>query len=117
MKTSERRLKHLHQLKSTEIEYFLGGDWKFLTTITGIDSATANYACIWCKCPALEHHDTNYKWSIFDPDSGARTIEENKQIAESKTHKFNVSNVPLFLKIPLINVVVDNLHMFCVYSS
>jgi len=26
-----------------EIEYFLGGDWKFLVTITGIDSATANY--------------------------------------------------------------------------
>ena len=32
-----------------EIEYFLGGDWNFLAEITGIDSATANYACIWCK--------------------------------------------------------------------
>ena len=29
-----------------DIEYFLGGDWKFLATITGIDSASANYACI-----------------------------------------------------------------------
>ena len=27
---------------SFDIVYFLGGDWKFLATITGIDSATAN---------------------------------------------------------------------------
>jgi len=95
-----------------EIEYFLGGDWKFLATITGIDSATANYSCIWCKYPALERHDTTFQWSIFNTDIGARTIEENKRIADNKTHEFNVSNVPLFPKIPLTNVVIDNLHMF-----
>jgi len=94
------------------IEYFLGGDWKFLATVTGIDSATANYACIWCKCPALERHDSKLKWSIFDTELGARTIEENVRIATDRTHQFNVSNVPVFPKIPLANVVVDNLHMF-----
>ena len=40
------------------------------------------------------------------------TQEHEPLIAQSKTHKFNVSNVPLLPKIPLINVVVDNLHMF-----
>ena len=28
------------------IEHYLEGDWKFLATVTGINSATANYACI-----------------------------------------------------------------------
>ncbi len=39
-----------------EVEYYLGGDWKFLALATGIDSASSKYACIWCKCPALERH-------------------------------------------------------------
>ena len=36
------------------IEYYLGGNWKFLAMVTGIDSASCQYTCIWCKCPALE---------------------------------------------------------------
>ena len=36
-----------------EVRFYLGGDWKFLAMITGIDSATSRYACIWCKCPSL----------------------------------------------------------------
>ena len=35
-------------------EYFLGEDWKFLAMATGINSAASKFACIWCKCPALE---------------------------------------------------------------
>ena len=49
-----------------EIEYYLGGDWKFLAMMTGIDSASSTYACIWCKCPALNRYDTTQKWSIDD---------------------------------------------------
>ena len=37
-----------------EVEYFLGGDWKFLASITGIDAASSTYACIWCKCSREE---------------------------------------------------------------
>lgn len=29
------------------IEYYLGGDWKFLAMVTGIDSASCEYECIW----------------------------------------------------------------------
>ena len=75
-----------------EIEYYLGGDWKFLAMITGIDSASSTYACIWCKCPALNRYDTTQKWSIDDITLGARTIEENKRIAQSRSKRFNVTN-------------------------
>ena len=93
-----------------EIEYYLGGDWKFLAMITGIDSASSTYACIWCKCPALNRYDTTQKWSIDDVSHGARTIEENKRIANSRSKRFNVTNEPIFQNIPLTRVVVDNLH-------
>ena len=33
-----------------KIIFFLGGDWKFLATVCGIESASAEYSCIWCKC-------------------------------------------------------------------
>jgi hypothetical protein len=32
------------------IEWFLGGDWRFLVSICGLGAAHANCPCIWCKC-------------------------------------------------------------------
>jgi len=40
-----------------KITFFLGGDWKFLATVTGLESANADYACIWCKCPKKSRFD------------------------------------------------------------
>ena len=94
------------------IKYFIGGDWKFLAMITGIDSASSTYACIWYKCPSLERHDSSQTWSISGTEHGARTIEENIKIARSKRKQFNVSHEPIFKQIPLTHVIVDNLHMF-----
>ena len=94
-----------------EIEYYLGGDWKFLAMITGIDSASSTYACIWCKCPALNRYDTTQKWSIDDITLGACTIEENKRITQSRSKRFNVTNEPIFQTFPLTQVVMDNLHV------
>ena len=34
-----------------DIQYFVGGDIKFLALVYGIKSATSPYSCIWCKCP------------------------------------------------------------------
>ena len=62
--------------------YFLGGDWKFLALCTGIDSAMSNYSRIWCKCPKFDRYDMAKKWSISDPEFGARTIEENIMLSK-----------------------------------
>ena len=43
------------------IEYFMGGDWKFLAMATGLDSASSTFACIWCKCPADQRANTKKK--------------------------------------------------------
>lgn len=56
-------------------------------------------------------HDTSKTWSITDPTYGARTIEENLELSKKSKSKFNVSHAPLFSNIPLMNVVIDNLHL------
>ena len=96
-----------------KINYFLGDDWKFSAIVTGIDSATSTYACIWCKCPSTERCLKDKQWSIIDSSKGARSIEENIQLSEKprSQKKFNVTNRPLFPSIPLSNVI-DNLHLF-----
>ena len=95
-----------------DIVYYLGGDWKFLAMCTGIDSATSEHACIWCKCPKDDRPNVDVEWSITDTSLGARTIEENVELSQSRRKRFNVSRHPLFPTIPLSHVVIDNLHMF-----
>ena len=40
-----------------KIKFFLGGDWKFLATVNGLEHANANFACIWCKCSKTQRFD------------------------------------------------------------
>lgn len=93
------------------VTYYLGGDLKFLAIVTGIDSATSTYACIWCKVQNDERYDADKQWSILETEKGARIIEENIRLSQRpKSRKeYNVSNCPLFQ--PITNVVIDNLHM------
>ena len=97
-----------------DLEYYLGGDWKFLAIVMGIDSAKSDYACIWCKCSKEDRSNMDKTWSITDTTHGARTIQENIELSRKPKSKkeYNVSHPPLFPTIPLHNVVIDNLHMF-----
>ena len=97
---------------SYKIVYYLGGDWKFLAMCTGIDSATSDHACIWCKCPKDDCSNVDVQWSITDTSLGTCTIEENVGLSQRRRKQFNVSRRLLFPTIPLSHVVIDNLHMF-----
>ena len=98
-----------------KIEYFLGGDMKFLSIVCGIESATATYPCIWCKCPKGKRHDMELNWSITDTKQGARTVEEiscMSKLSKSSKKRFNCSHNPLFPFIQIDHVVIDTLHLF-----
>ena len=77
------------------IIWFLGGDWKFLSTICGLDSATAEHVCIWCKCPKDERFDMTKQWSLSDLSKGARTMQE---ISEKLNGRRKVNYVSITLK-------------------
>ena len=100
---------------SYQIQLFLGGDWKFLALMCGIESATSEHACIWCKCSKLERCDMSLEWSLTDTKKGARTIEEITEKAKLSTknkQRFNCCKRPAFPFIPLKRVIIDSLHMF-----
>ena len=97
---------------SFKIEYFLGGDWKFLATVCGIGPANQNIACIWCLCPKNLRHDVEKNWPLNDddPDNLSRTIQSITQ--DSKSRKNNCQRKPLFEFIAMDHVVIDSLHLF-----
>ena len=71
-----------------KIEYFLGGDWKFLACVSGIEAATCDFACIWCKCPRSQRWNMSMIWSLTDLEKGARTVKEISQKCQlAKTSK------------------------------
>lgn len=95
------------------IEFFLGGDMKFLLMACGLNSANGEYACIWCKCPSHQRFDISKSWSLTDPEKGARTISEIKEMASKKRRgsKYGCVEQPLFPSIPISHVVIDTLHL------
>ena len=96
--------------RTYNIEYFLGGDWKFLACVCGLGAANQDYACIWCKCPRLQRWDTEKQWSLTEINLGARTLEQISKCAKSK--QYNCKKDPLFSFIPLDHVIIDTLHLF-----
>ena len=68
-----------------EIEWFLGGDWKFLACICGLGAAHAMYPCIWCKSSLYDKYDGRKKWSLTDVSKGACSIEEIQQQVNTRS--------------------------------
>ncbi len=93
-----------------KVEFFVGGDMKFLLTVLGLSMANSNYACIYCKIHKKDRHDMskdeNYYWS----SKMARTLNEMCHFSSKKENNFCCKHKPL-LNIPLSNYVVDELHL------
>ena len=74
-----------------ETELFLSCDLKFQALLSGINSANAEYPCVWCKAPIYtrtltsadkKNYDIELKkeWSCFLTTNGARTHEDSENI-------------------------------------
>ena len=50
--------------KNINLELYFGGDYKFLLIVFGLQNATCNYSCLWCKNQKDQRwdmsHDVNY---------------------------------------------------------
>ena len=92
------------------LEFFLGGDYKFLLIMMGMKAATSNFACVWCKI----HKDNRWKMDLTHYNSIPikRTLQEIINMAEKKgtQDKFSCDHKPLS-NIDLDHVVLDELHL------
>ena len=97
---------------SFKIEYFLGGDWKFLAKVCGIGQAYQNIACIWCLYAKNLRHDVEKNWLLNDddPHNLSRTVELITR--DSKSRKNNCQHEPLFEFIAMDHVIINSLHLF-----
>ncbi|KAL5503593.1 hypothetical protein EMCRGX_G010566 [Ephydatia muelleri] len=85
-----------------ELEFYLGGDLKFLLLFLGLGQANSIYACIWCLVPASDRWNTSKLHK-------RRCIEDIQGCAAEKS--YSVKHAPL-LPIDLDHVVADELHLF-----
>jgi len=101
--------------KVYKIQFFLGGDLKFLALVCDVEAANADHACVWCKCPKIKRSDMKEQWSITDTEKGTRTIKETSEkykLGKTNKNRHNCCHEPLFSFIPIERVVVNTLHMF-----
>ena len=88
---------------------------KFLATVCGIEGATSQHSCIWCKCSKDDRYNMDLKWSITDESLGARTVEDitrRSKFGKKSKERFNCYRKPMFDYIPMHHVVIDTLHLF-----
>jgi hypothetical protein len=98
--------------KKFKIEKHLGGDWKILAILAGINGANSNYSCIHCKCEKKDFYDLNKEWSITDVNKGARSHEESSECVgkASIDEKKGYTNKPI-CSFPFSRFVIDMLHL------
>jgi len=88
------------------VELFLSGDWKFLAIVLGLNSASSEDFCLWCKAKkgdlgVKEFFESRKMEEVLDYFSGCSKKEIPGQ-----------DRRPLFDFIPFSRVIVDPLHAF-----
>jgi len=100
--------------KNYKIKFYLGGDLKFLANVMGLNSATANYPCVWWTC-----HKDNFQYyskkvfSIKNNYEHARCCEESNMCLNKKTidGRLGYMNASLITFIPNHQIIIDPLHV------
>jgi hypothetical protein len=95
-----------------DLEFFLGGDYKFLLIMLGMKSATSNFACVWCKVKKENRWLMDKDLNCYNSPPLRRTLQEIIDMAnkEGTQGKYSCVHEPL-IKIDLDHVVLDELHL------
>ena len=96
--------------QEVKLEFFLGGDYKFLLTVMGLKGATSLYACLWCKIHKDKRWETDKHFHHFNSPPMMRTLLEIKELVKKGKGDYCCVKVPL-LNIDLDHVIVDELHL------
>ena len=92
-----------------QLDFFLGGDMKFLLMIMGLNAATANYSCLWCHVHKNDRWDTSKPLNYYNEEPFKRTLDGMRTYHGSKNH-YGCIHAAL-LEIPLNHVLPDELRL------
>ena len=88
----------------------LGGDYKFLLMIMGLNSATADYSCLWCEIHWDSRWDTRPALIFYNTEPLRRTQDKIKKQCHCKSSNYGCINPPL-INIDIDHIVADELHL------
>lgn len=94
------------------LEYFLGGDYKFILMMMGLKQATSNYSCVWCKIYKQDRWVMSHDMEYYDSHPLKRTLEEIIEKSKNKGNKkkYCCEFEPL-LHIDTDHIILDELHL------
>ncbi|KAJ7391505.1 hypothetical protein OS493_018556 [Desmophyllum pertusum] len=90
--------------QKVNLEFYLGGDYKFLLLAMGMKAATSNNSCIWCKIYKNDRCNMSHNCTHFQSAELMRIVEA------SWSKQPGCHAEPLFT-IPVNNAVLDELHL------
>jgi hypothetical protein len=97
--------------QTINLEFFLGGDYKFILLLLGLSGATSNYACSWCKVHNDESWNMKYDLEYYSCSKLKRTLEDLKKSATKSSKESSCSVKTPLLNIELNHVIPDELHL------
>ncbi|CAB4038959.1 Hypothetical predicted protein, partial [Paramuricea clavata] len=97
--------------QTINLEFFLGGDYKFILLLLGLSGATSNYACSWCKVHKDERWNMKYDLEYYSSSKLKRTLEDLKKSATKSSKESYCSVRKPLLNIELDHVIPDELHL------
>ena len=95
-----------------KLEFFVGGDMKFLQILLGLNSSIATYCCPWCKVPKDSRGNISFPWNHYHENDTQRKVDEMRQLCTSSCAKANFGSkyAPL-LDIDIDHYIPDELHL------
>ncbi|CAB4030363.1 Hypothetical predicted protein [Paramuricea clavata] len=111
------QINHLNKLKHIKVgekivnlEIFFGGDYKFLLLVFGLQNATSNYSCLWCKVHKDKRWDMSHDISYYTSVQLKRSIKDIHDLAGKSKNNYCCVARPL-VEIDLDHVICDELHL------
>ena len=96
--------------KTVNLEFFVGGDYKFLLILMGLSAANSNHACVWCKVHKDERWNMSYNLEHYHSANLKRTLDDLYSLSGKTTKNYCCVHPPL-LDIPLDHIIIDELHL------
>ena len=81
-------------------EFYLGGDYEFLSLMLGLKGAISNYTCPWCKEHKVDRWKISDNYLIYNTTPLVRKVEEIREMSTTSKDNYCCDKQPL-LNIPL----------------
>lgn len=95
---------------TVNLEFFLGGDYKFILLMMGLSGATSNHACVWCNIHKDKRWDMSHDLEYYNSPPLKRTLKDMHSLAGKTKQNYCCVHKPL-LDIELSHVILDELHL------